>query len=360
MLPGWSSGNGGGMLDSGAGPRVTRRTREMAGRGGAPDLAALIAEGVPTILKGAALDWPLVQAGLRSTDEAVDYLLRFYGGQPVVGYTGDPAIGGRFHYNADATGMNFRGERVPFDAFIAQILAHRGEPDAPAFYIGSTDLTQFFPGLRAENELIPAGDLFVQHPPLASIWIGNRTIAAAHYDMSNNAACCAVGHRRFTLFPPEQVANLYPGPLTPTPGGQVVTMVDLADPDLDRYPRFAEAAAAGEIAELEPGDVLVYPALWWHQVEALDDVNVLVNYWWNDSPAFLDTPMTTLLHAMLSLRDRPAHEKAAWRALFDYYIFGAADRPAAHLPEPARGPLAPLDAIAARQLRAHILGRLNR
>jgi hypothetical protein len=347
------------MPDSAAKPRVTRRTRELDGSGQL-DVAAIVAEGVPTILKGAARDWPLVRAGRESAESAVDYLLRFYAGRPVVGYTGDPAIRGRFHYNEDATGMNFRGERVAFDSFVADILARRGDADASALYVGSTDLSEYFPGLRTENDLVPTEGLFERYPPVASIWIGNRTVAAAHYDMSNNAACCAVGHRRFSLFPPDQIANLYPGPLAPTPGGQVVTMVDFSDPDLERYPGFAAAAAVGEIADLEPGDLLVYPALWWHQVEALDDFNVLVNYWWNEAPAFLDTPMTTLLHAMLALRDRPAHEKAAWRAMFDYYIFGPADRPAAHVPEPARGPLAPLDTIAARQLRAQILGKLNR
>lgn len=343
-----------------SGIAVTRRTRELDGTAAAPDLAALIAEGVPTILKGAARDWPLVRAGLESPEAAARYLLRFNNGQPVVGYTGDAAIGGRFHYNDDATTLNFRGERVAFDAFLAQILDNRGRADAPAFYIGSTDLDGYFPGFRAENDLAPVGDLFAQHPPLASIWIGNRTIAAAHHDMSNNAACCAVGHRRFTLFPPDQIAHLYPGPLAPTPGGQVVTMVDFAAPDLDLYPDFPLAAAAGEVAELEPGDLLVYPAMWWHQVEALDEFNVLVNYWWNAAPDHLDTPMTTLLHAMLALRDRPEHEKAAWRALFDYYIFGPADRAAAHLPPAARGPLAPIDPNLARQLRALIQRQLNR
>jgi hypothetical protein len=339
---------------------VTRRTRERDGRGVAPDLAAIVAEDVPTILKGAAHDWPLVQAGLESSENAMAYVRRFDAGRSVVGYTGDPAIRGRFHYNDDATGMNFRGGRVTLDAFLTQIAAHHGDADAPAFYIGSTDLDAYFPGFRTENDLGAAGDLFAQHPPLASIWIGNRTVAAGHWDMSNNAAVCAVGHRRFTLFPPDQVANLYPGPLAPTPGGQVVTMVDLAAPDLERYPRYVEAAAAGEVAELEPGDVLVYPALWWHQVEACDDFNVLVNYWWNAVPDFMDTPMTTLLHAMLALRDRPAHEKDAWRAMFDYYIFGDPARPAAHLPAAAQGPLAPLNERMARQLRALVMGKLNR
>ena len=178
--------------------------------------------------------------------------------------------------------------------------------------------------------------------------------------MSNNIACCAVGRRRFTLFPPDQISNLYPGPLEPTPGGQVVSMVDLRAPDLERYPRFANALAAAVVADLEPGDVLVYPALWWHNVEALDRFNVLINYWWNPSPRFMDTPMNTLLHALISLRDRPDTEKAAWREMFDYYVFGPADRAGAHLPEAARGVLGPLDASEARRLRATLLNRLNR
>ncbi|WP_010546225.1 hypothetical protein [Sphingomonas elodea] len=71
-------------------------------------------------------------------------------------------------------------------------------------------------------------------------------------------------------------------------------------------------------------------------------------------------PQITLLHALLSLRDRPASEKAAWRAVFDYYVFGDAVRPAVHLPEAAHGPLAPIDAMQTRRLRAQLLHRLNR
>lgn len=202
--------------------------------------------------------------------------------------------------------------------------------------------------------------MFAANPPIASIWIGTRTTATAHYDMSNNMAVCAAGRRRFTLFPPDQVANLYPGPLEPTPGGQVVSMVDFRDPDFAAHPRFRDALATAQVAELEPGDLLFYPALWWHHVEALDRFNILVNYWWNTTPAFIDNPHNAMLHALLSLRDRPEHEKRGWRSLFDYYVFGPADRPAAHLPEAARGNLAPMDEMRARRLRAYLLQRLNR
>lgn len=339
--------------------KAMRRTAAITGV--APDaipLAELIAAQKPAILKGVARDWPLVRAGLDSAEAAMAYIARFDAGRPVLGFTGAPAIAGRFAYNADVSGFNFEGARLPLGEMLDRLRAGLGDPAPSSLYVGSTDLDTYLPGLGAENGAHHA--IFAAHPPIVSIWIGNRTTAAAHYDMSNNLAACMVGRRRFTLFPPEQVANLYPGPLEPTPGGQVISMVDFAAPDLVRYPRFADALAAGEVAELEPGDLLFYPALWWHHVEALDPFNVLINYWWNAAAPFLDTPQTTLLHAMLSLRDRPAPEKAGWKALFDYYVFGDADLPAAHLPEHARGNLAPMDDARARRLRAVLLARLNR
>ena len=334
-----------------------RRVPEIAADDpAARDLAALVATGVPVVVRGLAADWPLVAAGREGPAAAVDYLRGFYNGQPGVGYTAAAAHGGRYFYDDTLTRLDFDAERVALDDYMARMLGALDDDDAPSFYIGSTDLERFFPGLVAENPLERAGFARV----LRSIWIGTRTTAQAHYDMSNNIAVCAVGRRRFTLFPPDQVANLYPGPLEPTPGGQVVSLVDFRAPDLGRFPGFADARAVAQVAELEPGDAVVYPALWWHHVEALAPFNVLVNYWWNDAAAFMDTPMNTLLHALLSLRDRPAAEKRAWRTLFDYYVFEDAARAAAHLPEPAQGALAPLDEARARRLRGDLLRKLNR
>lgn len=340
--------------------KIERRTKTIEWSPEEPvAFQELVEAGEPVILKGYAHDWPLVQAGLRSADEAMAYLASYAIDRPLTCFVGDSAMGGRFSYNSDVTAFNFRSEQIPVKTFLDRVKEQAGE-GGDHLYIGSTTLERYFPGMREGNDLDLSDPTLQEHPPLVSIWMGNGTIASAHYDLANNIACCAVGRRRFTLFPPAQVANLYPGPLEPTPGGQVVSMVDFNQPDFGRYPDFAKALESAQVADLEPGDVLVYPSMWWHHVEGLEDFNVLVNYWWNPTPDYIDTPQNTLLHAMLAIRERPEDEKHAWRELFDYYVFGDPERPRAHLPEHAQGPLGPLDETTARRLRARLMSKLNR
>ena len=162
------------------------------------------------------------------------------------------------------------------------------------------------------------------------------------------------------MFAPDQVDNLYPGPLTPTPGGQVVTLADLSKPDFTRFPRLKTALENAYIADLEPGDGLYYPSMWWHEVEAFDRFNAMVNFWWMTAAPYLGNPMDVLMHAMMSVRDRPAKEREAWRALFDYYIFSDPEQVRAHLPPESHGALATMDDNLSRRLRAMLRNNLNR
>ena len=340
---------------------VQAAQKVQAFEGIAPDAVPwddLMAAGQPVLLKGLVRAWPLTQT--TSPQQAAAYLKSFYQGRRVVAFVARPELNGRFGYTADATRLDFQSDRGLLDEYLDQVLKYLDDAHAPSIYIGSTDVDLYLPGFRAANDLVLNHPMFQANPPMVGAWLGNRTTALAHHDMSHNVACVTVGRRRFTLFPPEQVENLYPGPLEPTPGGQVVTMTDINAPDFTRFPKLRDALAAAQVAEMEPGDALFYPALWWHQVEALESFNVMINYWWNTTPAYMDTPQNTLLHALLSLRDRSEPEKRAWRAMFDYYVFGPADKAGAHLPEVARGNLAPLDEDMARRLRARLLERLNR
>ncbi|MEO5688573.1 MAG: cupin-like domain-containing protein [Burkholderiaceae bacterium] len=318
--------------------------------------AELLRSGEPMVLRGLVRQWPMVQAARRSDQDFCDYLRRFGDNARVGLWRGAPEIEGRFFYNADFTGFNFQREIQRFGALLDELQANAGRTQAPALYLGSTELDGSFPGLRQENDLAA----LAPHEPLISLWLGNRTRVPAHFDLPDNLACVVSGRRRFTLFPPAQVANLYVGPLDLTPAGQPVSLVDLAAPDLERFPRFAQALAQAQVVELEAGDAVFIPSTWWHAVDALSPVSALVNFWWRQSPAFMDTPLNTLMLALLSLRDLPPVQRDAWRVLFDHYVFDADARTAAHIPPAARGVLAPMNDTSARQLRAILLNRLNR
>ncbi|HEY1396515.1 cupin-like domain-containing protein [Roseateles sp.] len=328
--------------------------REIAATPGRlPD--GLLDAAEPVVLRGVVAHWPMVEAARRSDRAAVDYLRQCWRDEPVAIMTGPPEIEGRFFYNADLSGFNFGRHDAPLPAVMEALLELKRDPRPPCFYVGSTTVDTCLPGFRAHN------DLDVGHPdPLVSVWLGNRSRIAAHYDLPDNIACVVAGRRQFTLFPPEQLPNLYVGPLDFTPAGQPVSLVDLKRPDLTRYPRFAEALAHGQEAVLEAGDALYIPSMWWHHVEALEGFNVLVNYWWRQSPDHMDSPVAALMLALLTMRDLPPAQRKAWEGIFDHYVFHAGGETAAHIPPPARHALAPLDADGATHLRAHLIKRLQR
>lgn len=159
------------------------------------------------------------------------------------------------------------------------------------------------------------------------------------------------GRRRFTLFPPEQLANLYPGPIDFTPAGTPVSMVQFVAPDLARFPRYTEALRHARSAELEPGDAIYIPYAWWHAVESLTPLNALVNYWWNDAPR-LGSPYAVLLHAAMSLRDLPADQRHVWKAMFEHFIFQDPAHSMAHLAPEHRGLLGPPSARRMQEVRS--------
>lgn len=316
----------------------------------------------PVILRGLVKNWSLLKVGLQSNEQAIDYLKRYYNGKPSFAYFGSPEIKGRFFYNEDATKLNYESKQTKVDEVLDLILATISEENPPAHYIASNFIDSHFPKLREENDLTLSSHIknnLITKPDI-KIWIGNSTLACCHYDTSSNIACCVVGKRRFTLFPPDQINNLYPGPLELTPGGPTISMVDFHQPDFDKYPRFRDALAVGQVAELEAGDAIFIPCMWWHQVEGMSPFNVLVNYWWNNTPKYMGEGTNVLQHALLSIKDRSIEEKKAWKHIFDYYIFGDAEHAGEHLPEQARGALGKIDDIQARKLRAKLINQLNR
>lgn len=309
----------------------------------------------PLVFKGLVSDWPLVQKSQISNAETDSYLRSFYGGAPIQAFVGAAEMANRFFYSDDLTETNFEQIQTQLDWILDKIRQHENDKQPPTFYMGSTTLDYCLPGLSDQNSLA-----LENIDPMVRIWLGNQTTVAAHYDVPDNIACVCAGRRRFTFFPPDQLANLYVGPLEFTPAGQPISLVDLNKPDFDKYPRFAEALAHAQVAELDPGDAIFIPSMWWHHVESLDKLNILINYWWRQSPGYMGLPSDALMHAMLSVRDLPKQQRDAWRGIFDHYVFNTNDDVADHIPSDQRGFLGTVNEVVARKIRTILRNNLNR
>lgn len=340
---------------------IERKTKVIDGLKPTSISADIIQSNEPLILKNLIADWPLVKAANESNRAIMDYLSGFYNGRPTVVCKLKPEANGRLFYDESLTLLDYSSYKGRIDDTLEAIYQGFNDQAPDGYYIASNIVNTHLPGLRDENDIvIPRVVDDTANPETVSIWLGTATIASCHYDALDNIACCVAGKRRFTLFPPDQVENLYPGPLEPTPGGQAISLVDFDAPDFDRFPRFQDAISSAQVAELEPGDALFLPSMWWHHVQSLAPFNVLVNYWWADAPRYMTSGMNALYAAMLGIRDKPKHERIGWKRLFDYYIFDGPNPSSHFLPDEAKGLLGPLDENSARKLRAYLLNRLNR
>jgi hypothetical protein len=307
----------------------------------------------PMVLRGLAKDWPLVREG--APQAVAGRIAACDLGRPLETFVGPPAIEGRFFYEPGMRGFNFERRSQPLSQTLAWLLAHAEDQAPDCVYAGAVDVRSDLPRLAGELALDLLGERAQPR-----IWIGNAVEVSPHFDQSHNIACVIAGRRRFTLFPPEQVANLYVGPLEFTVAGQPLGMVSPDAPDLERYPRFRQALQSAQSAELEPGDAIYIPPLWWHHVRSLAPFNVLVNWWWEEAPAGSGSPFEALVHGLLAIRALQAAERKAWRAMFDHYVFQMGEDPAAHLDPQSRGVLGPMNPQLSQQIRAFLMRGLQR
>jgi hypothetical protein len=291
----------------------------------------------PILIKNLIQSWPSVVASKKSPVESLEYLKKFSTDELYTVFFGEPEINGRVFYNDDYSDFNFQVLGSSLNQLSSVLTKHFGDVNAPMIYVGSSMVDKWLPGFRSENDIE-----FDDYDPLVSIWMGNKSRIPAHYDFASNIACCVAGKRRFTLFPPEELENLYVGPVDFNPAGQSISMVDFSNPDFEKYPKFREALKSSIVVELEPGDALMIPSMWWHHVEALEDFNILVNYWWRNSPMFMGSPQDALEHAIIGLRGLPDDQRQIWKNLFDHYVFSPDKEKFEHIPENAKGILGEL------------------
>ena len=286
----------------------------------------------PSVFRGLAQRWPAVVAGQKSAQQLGEYVKAFATKADVAYVITDPDVKGEFFFGETLKTRNFRIERAPFVDIVDRLLALAEQATRPSLFIQSIPVNSALPGFSHDNAIAWLPPQVAPH-----VWIGNGARVQPHFDLADNIAVAVAGKRRFTLFPPEQLANLYIGPLHQTLAGVPVSIADIEAPDFERFPRLAQALDAAEVADLEPGDALFIPYGWWHHVRSSGDMAMLVNYWWNDGPTHLKDPWSVLYLNMLMIRDLPDRYRDVWQNLFSHYVFKANGEPGTHLNPGDRG-----------------------
>ena len=328
-------------------PRIAARSAPAPA-----DFATIVAGGMPVIIKGLFDDWAALAAGRHSPGRLGAYLSGMDRGASVPVMEAPARAMGRFAYRADIREFTFTKRSAPLRDTLARIERLIGQENAPTVAIQMLPLADALPDFVRQNPMpvLPA-DIGPK------LWLGGAVKTQTHNDRDHNLACVIAGRRRFTLFPPEQVANLYIGPLDNPPP---LSFVDPENPDFDRFPLFRDALAAARVAVIEPGDAIFIPKYWWHHVASLDPYNAMVNYWWGDTAKGIEKPNDIFLAALLALKDLPPGERAYWQAMFDAFVFGDPDASAGHIPASLRGALGPMRPDERARLRQQLLAAFQK
>jgi ribosomal protein L16 Arg81 hydroxylase len=94
------------------------------------------------------------------------------------------------------------------------------------------------------------------------LWFGPKgAVSPLHRDRLNVFMSQVVGRKRVKMISSEALHLVYNFE-------SFFSEVDVEEPDLERYPRFAEADIIDVV--LEPGEALLIPVGWWHHVRSLD------------------------------------------------------------------------------------------
>lgn len=325
-------------------PKVIRRVGADA-HSFAQTFAGIVTAEQPVVISGLFDHWPALAAG--QTPRTMNtYLKAMDRGAQTTVMEAPFSSGGRYVYGSDLREFNFTKRSRGISETLDQIERNLARPEAPFTAIQMLPLTSHLPAFVADNTI-------AMIPPQITprLWIGGPLKTQTHNDRDHNLACVVAGRRRFLLFPPDQVNNLYVGPLDNPPP---LSLVDPEQPDYDRFPRFREAMARAVVAHLEPGDALFMPKYWWHHVTSLDPYNAMVNYWWGDNASGLDGANDAFQTALLALGQLPPGESAYWKAMFDAYVFKTQGDATAHIPDGMKGVLGPMNRAMRDRLKREL------
>ena len=316
----------------------------------AVELEQVVQAAKPVVLRGLIEHWPALAAGRDSPATLNRYFKAMDRGIPGPVMEAPAGSAGRFGYGPDLQEFTFSKRQRGVSETLDRMERQLGRPNVPFIAIQMLPLASHMPDFLQHNPM----PLLPRVRPL--LWIGGPVKTQIHHDRDHNLACVIAGRRRFVLFPPEQVTNLYIGPIENPPP---LSLVDLEAPDLERFPRFATALASAVKCELGPGEALFIPRHWWHHVSSLEPYNCLVNYWWGTYAPGLENPYDCFLTALLALKALPAAERVYWQAMFNSFVFQCEGDAVEHIPPDLRGALGELSAgtraVLKQKLKADFL-----
>ncbi|KFQ14589.1 HSPB1-associated protein 1, partial [Leptosomus discolor] len=142
----------------------------------------------------------------------------------------------------------------------------------------------------------------------STLWIGSEGAnTPCHLDSYGcNLVLQVQGRKRWHLFPPGDTSFLYPTRI-PYEESSVFSKVNVANPDLKRFPEFRNTTAC--VVTLHPGQVLLVPRHWWHYVESIDPVTVSINSWIEldaDHEARVEEAITRMLVCAIKSAENPS------------------------------------------------------
>ena len=152
------------------------------------------------MFRGLVADWPVVEAGRASPQALSAYLRAFDRGHSIGAMLGPPRIGGRFFYNNDLTGFNYKRESVKLAGAFDFLLSVADEDRPPSFAVQSVPAAKNLPGFAEDNPEIAeflgnltfttdqAGEFYYAHDKegkelseIAAAWIADNPDVVASF-----------------------------------------------------------------------------------------------------------------------------------------------------------------------------------
>ena len=110
------------------------------------------------------------------------------------------------------------------------------------------------------------------------LWVSaDQTCSPLHRDWPENLYGQVFGRKRFLLVPRDQTARVYSRPFYS--GVPNFSRLDAEQPDYERFPKFRDVPRA--VIEVNAGEFLYIPRMWWHQVRSLE-ASASINFWFGN------------------------------------------------------------------------------